>query len=94
MLRSNLIRKMSQINQFAIRKDLPFEHLFDFSELNVYDSKVINLSAGTPGKSLLMSCCENFQTATKHRMVRIRNVDTSWTLHLLLSNLKVNRSSQ
>lgn len=80
---------MSQSNQFAVRKDLPFEHLFDFSELNVYDSKVINLSAGTPGKALLMSCCENFQTATKHRMVR--NTDFCWTLDLLITNQKVNR---
>lgn len=45
------------------------QHLFDFSDFNVYDDKVINLSVGAPGPDLLETCCAIFQTATEHRMV-------------------------
>jgi hypothetical protein len=51
------------------RKENPLKHLFDGSELNVYDTNVINLSAGTPSENLLKECCENFKIATDHRMV-------------------------
>lgn len=53
------------------RKELPFNHLFDGIDLNVYDTKVINLSAGTPGVNLLRDCSELFKIATDHRMVRV-----------------------
>lgn len=55
---------------FNERKEKPLKHLFDGSELNVYDMKVINLSAGTPSDSLLKDCCEIFKEATEARMVR------------------------
>lgn len=45
------------------------KHLFDFSDLNVYDTSVINLSVGAPGKQDLEKCCDLFERATKHRMV-------------------------
>lgn len=54
---------------FKQRKEMPLKHLFDGSELNVYDTKVINLSAGTPSENLLKDCGEIFKTATEHRMV-------------------------
>jgi hypothetical protein len=45
-------------------------HLFDGDPiLNVYNSEVINLSAGTPGPDLLKRCIEMFKHATEHRMV-------------------------
>lgn len=51
------------------RKDQALKHLFDGSDLNVYDTEIINLSAGTPGKSLLTDCAELFSVSTNHRMV-------------------------
>lgn len=48
----------------------PLKHLFDLGELNVYDKKNINLSAGTPGLELLGGLSELFAEATKHRLVR------------------------
>ena len=54
---------------FNKRKEVPLKHLFDSSELNVYDTKIVNLSAGTPGPELLKDCCQLFKTATDHRMV-------------------------
>lgn len=56
---------------FNVRKEVPLRHLFDGSDLNVYDSNIINLSVGTPSKNLLSDCCEIFKTATDHRMVNI-----------------------
>lgn len=56
---------------FNQRKEEPLKHLFDGSELNVYDTKITNLSAGTPGLKLLEGCCEIFKVATEHRMVNI-----------------------
>jgi hypothetical protein len=45
-------------------------HLFDGDPiLNVYNSEVTNLSAGTPGPDLLKLCIEMFKHATEHRMV-------------------------
>ena len=54
---------------FKNRKEIPMKHLFDGNELNVYDTKVINLSAGTPSEVLLRDCCAIFNEATQHRMV-------------------------
>lgn len=59
---------------FKERKEIPLKHLFDGSELNVYDTKIVNLSAGTPSEALLKDCCEIFKTATEHRMVRTHNL--------------------
>lgn len=56
---------------FNIRKEVPLKHLFDGGDLNVYDTKIINLSAGTPSERLLRDCCDIFKTATDHRMVRV-----------------------
>ncbi|GAB0089908.1 uncharacterized protein DMENIID0001_045340 [Sergentomyia squamirostris] len=44
------------------------KHLFDFSDFNVYDSKITNLSVGAPGPDLLTQCCEVFKEATIHRL--------------------------
>lgn len=35
-----------EVNIFKERKEYPLKHLFDGSELNVYENKYINLSAG------------------------------------------------
>lgn len=51
------------------RKEVPLKHLFDGSELNVYDTTIVNLSAGTPSENLLKDCCDIFKIATDHRMV-------------------------
>ncbi|XP_058461339.1 uncharacterized HTH-type transcriptional regulator YdfD [Malaya genurostris] len=50
------------------RREVPMRHLFDGSDLNVYDQNVANLSAGAPGPDLLTECCEIFRVATEHRM--------------------------
>ncbi|XP_053684261.1 uncharacterized protein LOC128734221 [Sabethes cyaneus] len=50
------------------RREVPMRHLFDGSDLNVYDQQVANLSAGAPGPDLLNECCEIFRLATEHRM--------------------------
>ncbi|XP_055629355.1 uncharacterized protein LOC129770497 [Toxorhynchites rutilus septentrionalis] len=50
------------------RQEIPMRHLFDGSDLNVYDRKIANLSAGAPGPDLLADCCEMFRVATEHRM--------------------------
>lgn len=56
---------------FNTRKELPLKHLFDGTELNIYDTaNGVNLSAGTPSENLLKDCCDIFKTATDHRMVR------------------------
>ncbi|XP_059614880.1 uncharacterized protein LOC132260641 isoform X2 [Phlebotomus argentipes] len=44
------------------------QHLFDFSDFNVYDPETTNLSVGAPGPDLLVQCCEIFKEATNHRM--------------------------
>lgn len=54
---------------FKERKEIILKHLFDGNELNVYDTNVVNLSAGTPGYQLLRDCTEIFKVATDHRMV-------------------------
>lgn len=54
---------------FKERKDFPMRHLFELGELNVYDTKVINLSAGTPSEALLKNCNSLFKEATDHRLV-------------------------
>lgn len=51
------------------RKEISLKHLFDGTDLNVYDSKIVNLSAGTPGLQLLRNCSDIFKIATDHRMV-------------------------
>ncbi|KXJ71446.1 hypothetical protein RP20_CCG020542 [Aedes albopictus] len=50
------------------RTEMPMRHLFDGSDLNVYDQQIANLSAGAPGPDLLGECCEIFRVATEHRM--------------------------
>ncbi|XP_058837163.1 uncharacterized protein LOC131693403 [Topomyia yanbarensis] len=50
------------------RREVPMRHLFDGSDLNVYDQNIANLSAGAPGPDLLIECCEIFRIATEHRM--------------------------
>uniref|UniRef100_A0A8D8IBN4 Aromatic-amino-acid aminotransferase 1 n=1 Tax=Culex pipiens TaxID=7175 RepID=A0A8D8IBN4_CULPI len=52
----------------AARNEVPMRHLFDGSELNVYDQQIANLSAGAPGPDLLAECCQIFRAATEHRM--------------------------
>lgn len=59
----------NSMSNYRERKEFPLKHLFDSSELNVYDTKIVNLSAGTPGENLLRDCTEIFKTATDHRMV-------------------------
>lgn len=54
---------------YTERKESYLKHLFDGSELNVYEKNAINLSAGTPSEKLLKTCCELFQHATKDLMV-------------------------
>lgn len=58
---------MSSFNQ---RHEEFLKHLFDGSELNVYNNKAINLSAGTPSESLLSKCNDIFAKATQHLLVR------------------------
>lgn len=56
---------------FKKRSERPLKHLFDGSDLNVYEKNVVNLSAGTPSENLLKDCCEIFKVATEHRLVSI-----------------------
>lgn len=58
-------------NVYAVKTKKILKHLFDGSDLNVYDQMVINLSAGAPGPKLLEKCSEMFKTATDHRMVKL-----------------------
>lgn len=60
---------MTTNSGFVTRKELALRHLFDKSNWNVYDKKVVNLSVGAPGPDLLHKCCELFEEATSHRMV-------------------------
>ncbi|XP_063701520.1 uncharacterized protein LOC134831656 [Culicoides brevitarsis] len=49
--------------------EVPQKHLFDGTELNVYETgNVVNLSAGAPGPDLLRECSNLFLKATEHRM--------------------------
>lgn len=51
--------------------EVPQKHLFDGTDLNVYETgNVVNLSAGAPGPDLLKECTNLFMKATEHRMVR------------------------
>lgn len=59
----------SSSNLINQRKEYGLKHLFDGSDLNVYNSKIINLGVGAPGPDLLKKCCEIFEKATEHRMV-------------------------
>lgn len=56
---------------FNQRNETNLKHLFDGSELNVYEANVVNLSAGTPSESLLSKCNELFLQSTKHLLVNI-----------------------
>lgn len=56
---------------FNQRNETPLKHLFDGNEWNVYESNIINLSAGTPSESLLSKCNELFLKSTQHLLVRI-----------------------
>lgn len=50
--------------------EVPQKHLFDGTDLNVYETgNVVNLSAGAPGPDLLKECTNLFMKATEHRMV-------------------------
>lgn len=52
--------------------EVPQKHLFDGTDLNVYETgNVVNLSAGAPGPDLLKECSNLFMKATEHRMVRV-----------------------
>uniref|UniRef100_A0A1B0CAU3 Aminotransferase class I/classII large domain-containing protein n=2 Tax=Lutzomyia longipalpis TaxID=7200 RepID=A0A1B0CAU3_LUTLO len=53
---------------FSGRRHREMKHLFDFSDFNVYDSEITNLSVGAPGPDLLAQCCEIFKEATEHRL--------------------------
>lgn len=68
LFRNQLRRAMSTFNQ---RNEEFLKHLFDGSDLNVYDNKdgLINLSAGTPSESLLSKCNEIFAKSTQHLLV-------------------------
>lgn len=55
---------------FNQKNEAPLKHLFDGSELNVYQDNVINLSAGTPSEALLSKCNELFLKSTQHLLVR------------------------
>jgi hypothetical protein len=62
----NLVRNMS----FNTRKEIPLKHLFDSSELNVYNIEIaLNLGVGAPGQKDLTKCCKIFEQATKHCLV-------------------------
>uniref|UniRef100_A0A182Y7Y2 Aminotransferase class I/classII large domain-containing protein n=2 Tax=Anopheles stephensi TaxID=30069 RepID=A0A182Y7Y2_ANOST len=50
------------------RREVPMNHLFDGGELNVYDQKIANLSAGAPGPDLLGKSAETFRQATEARV--------------------------
>ncbi|XP_053674319.1 2-aminoadipate transaminase [Anopheles nili] len=50
------------------RKEIPMNHLFDGGELNVYDQKIANLSAGAPGPDLLGESSKLFLKATENRV--------------------------
>lgn len=45
------------------------KHLFDGTDWNVYESKILNLGVGAPGTDLLQYCGEIFTKATEHRLV-------------------------
>lgn len=45
------------------------KHLFDGSDWNCYESKILNLGVGAPGTDLLENCSAIFAKATEHRMV-------------------------
>lgn len=45
------------------------KHLFDGSDWNVYESKILNLGVGAPGTDLLQHCSDIFIKATEHRLV-------------------------
>ncbi|XP_030371838.1 uncharacterized protein YER152C [Scaptodrosophila lebanonensis] len=49
-------------------EDPKLKHLFDGSDWNVYETKVLNLGVGAPGTDLLEPCCDIFQQATAHRL--------------------------
>lgn len=51
------------------RNEKQLKHLFDGTDFNVYESKFINLSAGTPSEALLSKCNEIFQKSTQHLLV-------------------------
>ncbi|XP_055909514.1 2-aminoadipate transaminase [Eupeodes corollae] len=57
-----------EVNYPRNNEDKKLEHLFDDSDLNVYDQNVINLGVGAPGPDILVNCCEIFEKATIHRM--------------------------
>ena len=67
--RFHWVKLRSAIMSFKERKEILLKHLFDGNELNVYDTSIINLSAGTPSEKLLRDCTEIFKIATDHRMV-------------------------
>lgn len=51
------------------RREIPMRHFYE-EEINVYDLRIADLGAGAPGPDLLVECCDTFQAATDHRMVR------------------------
>lgn len=61
--------KLSKSDIYNEKRILNLKHLFDGSDLNVYNTEIVNLSAGAPGLDLLENCPEIFLKATEHRMV-------------------------
>lgn len=61
--------KLTKSKFYNEKRILNLKHLFDGSDLNVYNTEIVNLSAGAPGLDLLENCPEIFLKATEHRMV-------------------------
>ncbi|XP_013105185.2 uncharacterized protein LOC106085466 [Stomoxys calcitrans] len=60
---SNAYIVMSLLNE-----DRKLKHLFDGSDWNVYELKILNLGVGAPGTDLLQHCADIFRQATEHRL--------------------------
>lgn len=54
-----------------LNEERKLTNLFDGTEWNVYQSKLLNLGVGAPGTDLLQYCGDIFCKATEHRMVCI-----------------------
>ncbi|XP_075159959.1 uncharacterized protein LOC142233062 [Haematobia irritans] len=51
-----------------LNEDRKLKNLFDGSDWNVYDSRILNLGVGAPGTDLLQHCADIFCQATEHRL--------------------------
>lgn len=61
------------VNPFTDRLISNSKQLFDSGDFCL-EGDLINLTAGAPGPDRLLKCCEVFEVATKHRMVRAKNI--------------------